>query len=166
VASHDAKVTAVFSYHNDLLGRCTDDAWDFDIYELYSGCPVVDGTALVGPFSAREIERDVRSMERTSARGPDGLGPGFYRAAWDIVRPGLTRLFEVFSSRSAYLQRLNRAHVVLLPKAAGALTPGAFRPVSLQNCSIKSICKAHTTRLQHQIAALIDTDQTGFLSER
>lgn len=164
VASHDAKAAALFSYYNGLLGRCTDAAWDFDIDDLYSGCPTVDGAALVGPFSAHEIERAVRSMDRSSAPGPDGLGPGFYRAAWGTIRPGLERLFESFASRSADLQRLNRAHVVLLPKGAGARTPGAFRPVSLQNCSIKSICKALTTRLQHQIAALIDTDQTGFLS--
>jgi hypothetical protein len=105
-------------------------------------------------------------MDRSSAPGPDGLGPGFYRAAWDTIRPGLERLFEAFASRSADLQRLNRAHVILLPKTAGSLTPGSFRPVSLQNCSVRTICKALTTRPQRQINALIDADQTGFLSGR
>jgi hypothetical protein len=105
-------------------------------------------------------------MDRSSAPGPDGLGPGFYRAACDTIRPGLERLFEAFASRSADLQRLNRAHVILLPKTAGSLTPGSFRPVSLQNCSVRTICKALTTRPQRQINALIDADQTGFLSGR
>ena len=41
-----------------------------------------------------------------------------------------------------------------------------FRSISLQNCSIKAICKALTTRLQYQIHKIIDVDQTGFISGR
>jgi hypothetical protein len=62
------------------------------------------------------------------------------------------------------LERTNTAHVVLLPKHDGVLTPGSFRPVSLQNCNIKVVCKTLTFRLQQQICNLIDADQTGFLS--
>nr|XP_051207036.1 uncharacterized protein LOC127322116 [Lolium perenne] len=100
------------------------------------------------------------------AAGPDGFGPSFYRAAWSTVRGSLLRLFENFHSRAAELERINRSHVVLLPKAAGCLSPGSFRPVSLQNCSIKTLCKALTVRLQRQIGRLIDVDQTGFLAGR
>jgi hypothetical protein len=42
--------------------------------------------------------------------------------------------------------------------------PGSYRPVSLQNCSIKSVCKALTSRLQAQIGGLVDENQSGFLS--
>jgi hypothetical protein len=38
--------------------------------------------------------------------------------------------------------------------------------VSPQNCSVKSLCKALTIRLQQQIGRLIDADQTGFLNGR
>jgi hypothetical protein len=38
--------------------------------------------------------------------------------------------------------------------------------VSLQNCSVKALCKALTFRLQQQITTLIDIDQMGFLNGR
>jgi hypothetical protein len=48
----------------------------------------------------------------------------------------------------------------------GTPDPGAFRPISLQSCSIKILCKVLTSRLQAQIGELIDIDQTGFLAGR
>jgi hypothetical protein len=82
-------VAALFSYYCSLLGCAPATSWDFDIDMLYSGCPHVDGEALVRPFSAKEIEDAVRGMDRFSASGPDGLGPNFYQAGWAVVRPTL-----------------------------------------------------------------------------
>jgi hypothetical protein len=70
VASHEAKVAALFSYYCSLLGCAPATSWDFDIDMLYS---------------AKEIEDAVRGMDRFSAPGPDGLGPNFYRAGWAVV---------------------------------------------------------------------------------
>jgi hypothetical protein len=64
------------------------------------------------------------------------------------------------------LDRINRAHIVLLPKCPGATAPKDFRPVSLQNCPVKIITKILTTRLQRHIQQLIDIDQTGFIKGR
>jgi hypothetical protein len=78
----------------------------------------------------------------------------------------MLRLFGAVHARNANLGAINRAHVVLLPKADGILAPGSFRPVSLQNSSIKTVCKALTSRLQAQIGSLVDENQSGFLSGR
>jgi hypothetical protein len=64
------------------------------------------------------------------------------------------------------LERINRAHIVLLPKREGASNPTDFRPISLQNCPVKIISKMLTARLQAQITKLVDTDQTGFIKGR
>lgn len=66
----------------------------------------------------------------------------------------------------ADLERINRSHIVLLPKTADAMSVGAFRPICLQNCDIKIASKLLTTRQQRQLSALIDTNQTGFLQGR
>ncbi|KAK1678268.1 hypothetical protein QYE76_039116 [Lolium multiflorum] len=166
VVSHTAKAAALFSFYDNLLGRRSDDAWDFDVAELYRECPKINGAALVGPFSAQEVADAVNSLDRSSALGHDGLGPSFYCTAWDVVQPGLLRLYEGVFSRSIDLERINMAHVVILPKVTGILTPISFRPVSLQNCSIKANCKALTFCLQQQIGTIIDVDQTGFLTGR
>jgi hypothetical protein len=105
-------------------------------------------------------------MDRSSAPGPDGLGPSFYRAAWEHVAPDLELLFTDFHAGVTDLGCINRAHVALLPKSEGILAPASFWPVSLQNYLMKAICKALTTRLQHQISKLIDENQSGFMQGR
>ena len=64
------------------------------------------------------------------------------------------------------LGRVSRSYMVLLPKKPGAVTVDAFRPICLQNCSVKIGAKILTTRLQREITGLIDLDQTGFLKGR
>ena len=78
----------------------------------------------------------------------------------------MLRLFDAVHARHARLGAINRAHVVLLPKAEGVLSPSSFRAVSLQNCSVKVVCKTLTSRLQAQIGSLVDENQSGFLSGR
>jgi hypothetical protein len=56
--------------------------------------------------------------------------------------------------------------MVLLPKTESANTADAFRPICLQNCIPKLISKMMTSRLQRQIANLVDVDQTGFIKGR
>ena len=105
-------------------------------------------------------------MNANSTPGPDGLGPGFYKAAWQSVCPDVMRFLHGFHAGVAQLDCMNRAHIVLLPKKEAATTPSDFRPISLQNCPVKILSKILTTRLQDQIQCLVDTDQTGFIRGR
>jgi hypothetical protein len=50
-------------------------------------------------------------------------------------------LLDGFHAKDVYRSGINRAHIVLLPKKEGVLDPGSFRPVSLQKCSMKFVCK-------------------------
>lgn len=98
--------------------------------------------------------------------GPDGFGPSFYVAAWDAIKDDVMLFLRAFHDRSVQLARINRSYMVLLPKKPGAVTVDAFRPICLQNCSVKIAAKLLTTRLQREIAELIDLNQTGFLKGR
>lgn len=91
-------------------------------------------------------------MDRTSAPGPDGFGPGFYQAVWADIEPKIMRYLSSFYPGEADMSRINRSYIVLLPKTLDARTPTAFRPICLQNCSIKLPSKILTTRLQRQIS--------------
>jgi len=70
---------------------------------------------------------------------------------------------EAFHQRQAQLERINRSYMVLIPKKPGAVAVDAFRPICLQNCSIKILGKVLTRRLQKEIGKMIDLHQTGFL---
>jgi hypothetical protein len=78
----------------------------------------------------------------------------------------MMRLLDSFHVGTTDIERINRAHIILLPKRNGILPPSGFRPVSLQNCDMKILCKTLTTRLQQQIAGVIDVDQSGFIAGR
>jgi hypothetical protein len=56
--------------------------------------------------------------------------------------------------------------MILLPKKPGAVAVDAFRPICLQNCSLKILAKVLTGRLQHEILVLIDLNQTSFIKGR
>lgn len=56
--------------------------------------------------------------------------------------------------------------MVLIPKKPGAIDDDAFRPICLQNCTLKILSKVLTKRLQDDILKLIDLNQTGFIKGR
>jgi hypothetical protein len=81
VIDHAGKADALHAFYHDLLGRARPTAWAFNLGRLYSGASQVDAAVLVGPFNRKEIKVAIWSMDRSSAPGPNGLDPSFYRAA-------------------------------------------------------------------------------------
>ncbi|CAN6294153.1 unnamed protein product [Urochloa humidicola] len=165
VSAHEAKTSALTRHLSALLGiHAASSA--FDVGALYADAPTVDPERLIAPFTECEAKAAIRAMNRNSLPGPDGFGPSFYSAAWDTVSPTIMNMANEFHSGVADLERINRAYVVLIPKIPTAMTPGDYRPICLQNCSLKIIAKMLTTRLQQEIPKLIDVDQTGFIKGR
>lgn len=76
------------------------------------------------------------------------------------------QFLSAFHEENIQLERVNRSHIVLIPKKPDAKTVEAYRPICLQNCSVKILSKVLTTRLQLQINKLVDLDQTGFIRGR
>jgi hypothetical protein len=105
-------------------------------------------------------------MNDNSSPGPDGFGPTFFKKHWDLVKHCLLDLMRDFHCLSSDLRPLNKSYIVLLPKKAGANKPDNFRPILLQNCSLKIHTKCLTLRLRPLIPFLVHPDQTGFISGR
>ena len=103
-------------------------------------------------------------MNPTASPGPDGLCPFFYRNIWHLLKPQIFNIFTAFHNSSLDRERINRAHIVLLPNTV--ISPDAFRPISLQNCPVKAIAKLLTNRLKMFIPQLVHSNQTGFISGR
>jgi hypothetical protein len=165
VANHNAKVEALTAFYRNLLGSPRNSSWNFEINQLYSeaGQP---GDGLMAPFTEAEAKSVVWGMDRNSAPGPDGFGPSFYKSAWLTVKSQVMQLLEKFHCGQLDLARINRSYMVLIPKKQDAAIVDAFRPICLQNCSVKIIAKILTMRLQREIPRLIDGHQTGFLQGR
>jgi hypothetical protein len=93
----------------------------------------------------------------------DGFGPSFYRASWHIVKSTIMQSLGSFHHGDADMERINRVYMVLIPKIAGAVASGSFRPISLQGYPIKIVGKIMTSRLLWKVASLVDLDQSRFL---
>lgn len=107
----------------------------------------MDPAPLIEPFNIAEARAAVKAMSPCSTPGPDDFGPGFYRSAWDLVMPSVMEFLSAFHRGTADLERINHAYIVLLPKTQDAVTPSAFRPISLQGCPVKIAGKILTFRL-------------------
>jgi len=168
ITSHSGKTEALTGHLKSILATETSAEWRFDPDELYIDLPRVNADQLVAPFTTQEAVAavPVRAMNRCSALGPDGFGPGFYQAAWAMVEDRVMEFLHAFQIGQADMDRINRAFVVLIPKRCDAVTADAHRPICLQNCGPKIVSKILTTRLQEQITTLVDTDQTGFIRGR
>jgi len=121
---------------------------------------------LSAPFDHAEIWQAYWHMHSNASPGPDGFGLLFFKRTWSTVSPDICSLFASFYSESSEIERLNRSYLVLLPKKENARKPQDFRPIALQNSTIKGISKVLTARLQPLIPSLISSDQSGFVLGR
>jgi hypothetical protein len=132
LTAHTAKAEALTAYFTSILGTPTATHWQFSLTEISTG--------ILLHLTCRNLQRlslwfkqknAVQHMNRNSAPGPDGFGPGFFSAAWDTVSGKVMNFVEAFASGSVDLERVNRAYVVFLPKKPGATAPSDHRPICL-----------------------------------
>jgi hypothetical protein len=128
--------------------------------------PVSGLDALEDPYSEAEARSALWAMRVDSSPGPDGFGPAFYRAFWDVVRGDVMEFLADFHAGVAPLDGVNRAFTALLPKKADMLTADGFRPISLQNCIMKLVTRILTSRLQSFIERFVAFEQSGFIRGR
>lgn len=163
--NHDQKAAVLHSFYVNLLGSELPTNWAFWLEDLHPD-EALRLDHLAAPFNRDEIHQAFRYMRANANPRPDGFGPLFYKSTWATTSPALYSLFESFYTHSTDLERLNRSYLVLLPKKDNASKPQDFRPIALQNSTIKGISKVLTARLQPHIPYLIGTDQSGFVLGR
>lgn len=146
LTAHHDKVAALLDYYTSLLGttdRCT---WSFDLDALYPDASA-RRAAPSSTFSREEIRNAFLAMNTRSSPGPDGFCPAFYRKFWNMLERDVEAMFATFCVSTLNLDRLNHAHLVLLPQKDGARTANAFWPISLQGCVVKGFtsCSLRTS---------------------
>jgi hypothetical protein len=141
----------------------TPSSWCFDLSSLYPNALPLN-ESLSAPFIPEEIKNAFTTMNKLSSPSLDGFGPSFLSTFWATVSHDVLGVFSSFYDGTIDLSRINRAFLVLLPKIDATVHPSQFCPISLQNYVMKAITKVLMTWLQTTIHALVDADQTGFLS--
>ena len=145
------KERILLDFFKNLVGTVARASFSFDLPSLLVGSSLSTSQArdIVRPFMIEEIKLALWGMNDNASPGPDGFGPAFYKANWNLVKNDLLNLLNDFHSSKADLRRTNKAYIVLLPKKLGATQPENFRPVSLQNCAVKIASKCLANRAQY-----------------
>lgn len=164
-SAHSNKEAVLLHFFKNLVGVSTPVSTSFDLESLLlpNSLNTAQASDLSKPFTIEEIKDALWAMKDDASPGPDGFGPTFFKSNWNLVKTDLLNLLNDFHAGTADLQRINTAHIVLLPKKSDASTPENYRPVSLQNCSVKLTSKCLSIRAQPLINQLIHYEQTGFI---
>jgi hypothetical protein len=130
VTNHSVKVHALTEHFKGIIGIPGSSVWHFSCAQLYQDLPQARDD-LTLPITEQEAVAAIKSMNRCSAPGPDGFGPSFYTAAWQTVREAVLSFLTAFYEGNVQLERVNRSHMVLVPKKPEATTVDAYRPICL-----------------------------------
>lgn len=95
VTNHPAKVQALTEYYKGIMGTAGNACWHFNCNQLYQDLPRANDM-LTLPFTEQKAVQAVKGMNRCSAPGPDGFGPGFYIAVWPTVKDDIMNFLSAF----------------------------------------------------------------------
>ena len=157
VHGHGPKAAILHDFYQDLLGANRPIRWGFCLQQLYPE-DSLSLTTLDGEFDQEEIMVAFRQMNSNASPEPNGFGPLFFKHNWSCVREDIAKLFSAFYCHDLDLSRIDRSYLVLLPKKDGAHRPQDFRPIALQNTTLKGISRVLMNRLQPIIPSLISFD--------
>lgn len=81
----------------------------------------IENDLLSQSFTENETRDAIFMMENNKAPDPDGFSAGFYQYFWEIIKGGMTELFNEFHIGNLPLHSLNFGFITLLPKKAEAI---------------------------------------------
>uniref|UniRef100_A0A3B4C811 Reverse transcriptase domain-containing protein n=1 Tax=Pygocentrus nattereri TaxID=42514 RepID=A0A3B4C811_PYGNA len=122
---------------------------------------------LESPFTIREIEDAIRSMQGGKSPGPDGYSAEFFKKFSNQLAPLLTAVYNDSLSVGLMPETMRQATISLIhKKGKDKQECGSYRPISLLNVDNKIFAKMIARRLETVLPIIISPDQTGFIKNR
>ncbi|KAL9667177.1 hypothetical protein QQ045_001526 [Rhodiola kirilowii] len=125
-----------------------------------------DNDHLTAQPTPEEIWEVNRTMNSSSAPGPDGFTGHFYKHCWSIIKGDLYKVVHVFFSGMQLPSSITATHLVLLPKKPNASKIEQLRPISLCNFVHKILSGLLNKRLRRILPMIISPEQAGFMPDR
>ena len=133
----------------------------------FLGLQAADLSHLEAPFDEEEVLAAINDLHAEKAPGPDGFIGVFFRSAWAIVKEDLLLAVNYFyHMHDQHFNKLNSAHICLIPKNSEAALISDFRPISLTHSIAKIISKVLANRLAPCLAQLVSRSQSAFVRKR
>lgn len=118
---------------------------------------------LMEQYTEDEVRRALFQMHQDKAPGMDGYSALFYQRFWEVTKVDVCKEILNFLNHDMLDSELNVTQIILLPKKAGTLSVGDFRPISLCNVAMKIITKVLANRLSACLPAVIAEYQSAFI---
>ena len=119
------------------------------------------------PFTIKEIEEALGSLQSNKSPGEDGFPPEFYKRFKKLLLPFFMELLCQVEQTHKLPESFLTAIIIVLPKKdKDLLDPASYRPISLLNTDYKIIAKTLSNRFTKYLPKLIHNDQTGFIKNR
>lgn len=119
------------------------------------------------PFTPKEVEKALNSLQSNKSPGEDGFPPEFYREFKDVLIPLIMDTINLASRTRSLPESFSTAIITVIHKKnKDPLKCSSYRPISLLNTDYKLISKALVKRLGQYLPQLINPDQCGFIQKR
>jgi hypothetical protein len=116
---------------------------------------------LEADFNDEEIKRAIFSLPSIKALGPDGFIGAFFKACWETIKHDIFDAIRLMAlGGGAYMNLINTANIILIPKKPDALSVSNYRPISLIHNLSKIFSKLLANRLAPILGILISKNQS------
>ena len=157
------------------LGKWRKAEWERSLRSISSPCSphqiqpsIMDemNATFTCKFTLEEVHQALKQMAPTTAPGPDGMSPIFYKSFWKIVGDDVTKIVLNALNMGVVHESLNATFISLIPKVKNPKWVFGFRPISLCNVVYKLISKVLVNGLKQMLHNIVFDSQSAFLSGR
>ena len=121
---------------------------------------------LTSTFTADEVERALKQMERLKSPGPDGMPPLFYQNYWSLVGNDVKEAILLYLNTGSLPKTLGHSFITLIPKVKNLEYISQYRPISLNNVLYRVFSKVLANRLKLVLPHIISEQQSAFLIDQ
>jgi Reverse transcriptase (RNA-dependent DNA polymerase) len=114
------------------------------------------------PLSLNEFDIAIKSANKKSSPGTDGISNKFIAKFWNFFRTPLLRYANCCYEKGQLTHLFKTAKIRLIPKKGDLKKIGNWRPISLLNCFYKLISRVITNRLKKVIDKITKVGQYGY----
>ncbi|XP_062104897.1 uncharacterized protein LOC133816384 [Humulus lupulus] len=121
---------------------------------------------LIKPFTKKDVEAAMFSINSSKSLGPDGYGSGFFKVMWKDLEEEISDAIMGFFYHGLLLDELNNATLSLIPKVETPTKAVEYRPIACCNTLYKCISKMLCGRLTKVLPLLVNQNQGAFVKDR
>lgn len=122
---------------------------------------------LMVDITEKELSWAISKLKANKSPGPDGFPAEWYKKFRNELSPFLLKILNLALRHGKMPPSWKQATISVIPKGGkDPLNCGSFRPISVLNIDYKIFTTILAKRLEEILPKLINTDQTGFISQR